>query len=302
MNDGISNEFLLEDRLTKIRSVISKYGEENFYISFSGGRDSTVMHYLFDMALPGNQIPRVFADTGIEYNEIRKFVKQLKDADSRFIMLQPSLPIKETLKKYGYPFCSKNHSKVWEIYKRKGSDNKTVENYIIMKHTYHANECPNVLKYQFSSDFNYLKISDKCCDYLKKKPMKEYSKETGRKIAIVGIMAAEGGRRSTAVCLAFSGKKLEQFHPLAPISNEWENWFIDKYQIPLCKLYYPPYNFKRTGCKGCPFALHLQNQLETLQTYFPAERKQCEDIWKPVYDEYRRIGYRLKKEEQIRMV
>lgn len=37
------NEFLLQDRLQKIRQIINKYGEENFYISFSGGKDSTVL-------------------------------------------------------------------------------------------------------------------------------------------------------------------------------------------------------------------------------------------------------------------
>lgn len=44
------NEFLLEDRLQKIRQIINKYGEENFYISFSGGKDSTVLSALVDMA------------------------------------------------------------------------------------------------------------------------------------------------------------------------------------------------------------------------------------------------------------
>lgn len=259
------------------------------------------MHYLFDMALPGNQIPRVFADTGIEYNEIRKFVKALQENDERIILLKPSLPIKETLKKYGYPFCSKQHGATWQIYKKNGFNSKTVKAYYEHTFNFHSNQCPDVLKYQFSESFDSLNISDKCCDYLKKKPMEQYQKDTGRKIAVVGIMAAEGGRRASAVCLAFQGNKLKQFHPLAPISQEWEQWFIEKYNIPLCKLYYPPYNFKRTGCKGCPFNLYLQKDLETMQTYFPNERKQCEDIWKPVYDEYRRIGYRLKKEEQIRM-
>jgi hypothetical protein len=47
--------------------------------------------------------------------------------------------------------------------------------------------------------------------------------------------------------------------------------------------------------KGCPFALKLQEELDKMEEYFPNERKQCEIIWKPVYDEYRRIGYRLKE-------
>ena len=40
-----------------------------------------------------------------------------------------------------------------------------------------------------------------------------------------------------------------------------------------------PYNFKR-GCKGCPFALELQEQLSLMELYMPKERKQCEMIWK----------------------
>ena len=70
------NEFLLEDRLNVIRDTIAKYGEENFYLSFSGGKDSTVVHHLLDMAIPGNKIPRVFSNTGIEYNAIVEFVRE----------------------------------------------------------------------------------------------------------------------------------------------------------------------------------------------------------------------------------
>ena len=33
----------------------------------------------------------------------------------------------------------------------------------------------------------------------------------------------------------------------------------------------------------------------------PEEEKQCEFIWKPIYEEYRRIGFRLKKDTQIKL-
>ena len=55
----------------------------------------------------------------------------------------------------------------------------------------------------------------------------------------------------------------------------------------------------RTGCKGCPYSLNLQNDLDMMAQLLPNERKQCEIIWKPVYDEYRRIGYRLNKNKNI---
>ena len=84
---------------------------------------------------------------------------------------------------------------------------------------------------------------------------------------------------------------------MVPLTKDWEEWFISKYDIKICDIYKNPYNFERTGCKGCPFARQLQHELDMLEKFFPNERKQCEAIWKPVYDEYRRIGYRLKKKE-----
>lgn len=80
-----------------------------------------------------------------------------------------------------------------------------------------------------------------------------------------------------------------------PCYTGWENYFIKKYNIQLCKLYYSPYNFTRTGCKGCPFALDLQHVLDVMSELLPAERKQCEEIWKPIYSEYRRINFRLTR-------
>lgn len=127
--------------------------------------------------------------------------------------------------------------------------------------------------------------------------MHRYEKDTGRKIKILGLMKAEGGRRSLRTkCIFEKGKKVS-FSPLAVMSKEWEEWFIKEHNIRLCELYYPPFSFERTGCKGCPFAINLQDELDILAMYLPAEKRQCEIIWKPVYDEYRRIGYRLKKKD-----
>lgn len=75
----IDNEFLLMDRIQKIQQVMGKYGEDNFYMSFSGGKDSCVMSALFDEALPGNKIPRVYANTGIELNMMVEFVKRERE-------------------------------------------------------------------------------------------------------------------------------------------------------------------------------------------------------------------------------
>lgn len=78
----MTNEFLLQDRIQKIQQIIRKYGEENFYISFSGGKDSTVLSALVDMAIPNNKIPRVYVNTGIEYRLILDFVERERERRS----------------------------------------------------------------------------------------------------------------------------------------------------------------------------------------------------------------------------
>lgn len=292
-------EMLLFDRIVKIQSVMRQYGENTFHLSFSGGKDSTVLHHLLDEALPGNSIPREFVNTGIELREIVRFVEEMAKDDKRIEIIKPKVNIRKMLEQEGYPFKSKQHSAVLERFQQKGMI-PHVKRYYEGSYGYGSDMCPQILKYQFEEGLPF-KVSDRCCDRLKKDPIKAYEKETGRTNAIIGIRAAEGGRRSTAKCMAFKGKRMH-FQPLAVIPDEWEDWYIQKRGIKLCKLYYPPYNFERTGCKGCPFSRNLQKGLDVLQKYFPAEREQCEIIWKPVYDEYRRIGYRLEKEEQLKLL
>lgn len=107
----MDNELLLYDRIEIIKATNLKYDlEHNAYLSFSGGKDSTILHHLLDQALPNNRIPRVFIDTGIEYKLIREFVMSLAKDDDRFVILKPSVPVIPMLKEYGYPFKSKQHA------------------------------------------------------------------------------------------------------------------------------------------------------------------------------------------------
>ena len=77
------NEFLLADRIQKIKSMNELYNlEENAYISYSGGKDSTVLSHLIDEALPDNKIPRVYLNTGIEYLMIVSFVEREREIET----------------------------------------------------------------------------------------------------------------------------------------------------------------------------------------------------------------------------
>ena len=292
----MDNELILFDRIEVIKSTNQKYDlENNAYISFSGGKDSTILHYLIDMALPNNHIPRVFINTGIEYNYIVDFVKELASKDDRFIILKPSQPIKPMLERVGYPFKSKLHSHWLSIYNNSGLTT-AVKKYLGEIEGNIKFICPNILKYQFTKDFN-IKCSEKCCTKLKKDPTKKWQKENNRSIVLTGMRKEEGGAREKLTCIITDKQnKLVKFHPLVVVNDDFENWFINKYNIELCKLYREPFNFKRTGCKGCPYSLDLQEQLDTMAMYLPNEKKQCEMIWKPVYQEYRRLGYRLRKD------
>ena len=149
-----------------------------------------------------------------------------------------------------------------------------------------------------------LKISDQCCNEMKKKPIKKWEMENTRYVAMTGMRKEEGGTRTliNGCVLTDKNGKLKKFHPLLVVDDEWEDTFIKENNIEVCKLYKPPFNFRRTGCRFCPLSLDLQEQLEIARKLMPNEAKAGELIWKPVFDEYRRLNYRLKKVEQLSLL
>ena len=96
----------LKIRMTKdrIRQWIQTYGESGVYVSFSGGKDSTVLLHLVREDYP--DVKAVFVDTGLEYPEIRQFVKTFDNVD----WIKPKMNFKAVIQKYGYPFISKEVS------------------------------------------------------------------------------------------------------------------------------------------------------------------------------------------------
>ena len=149
------NEFLLEDRLIKIKETYNQYKDNyEFILSFSGGRDSTVLHYLLDLALPNNNIKRIFIDTGIEFQAITSFVKKLQENDNRIIIIKPTKNIVDTLETYGYPFKSKRHSMILDTFHRSGKL-RSVKRYIGEHENPFTDSyaCPQKLKIQFKDDF-----------------------------------------------------------------------------------------------------------------------------------------------------
>lgn len=282
-------EFLLEDRIAKIKAINEQLDLlHNSYLSFSGGKDSTVLHYLLDMALPNNNIPRIHANTGLEYQLLTKFVKDMALKDKRIIILNQTRNIPKTLREYGYPFKSKEHSLRVDQF-NKGTNKKYIYIYMHKVKSNSLFKCPKSLLYQFEEKGKY-NYSNLCCQKLKKDLMKDYAKKNNLKITITGMRRAEGGNRRNLSCLT---SKNAHFHPLIVCDDKFIDEFIKRFNIKLCDLYYEPYNFKRTGCKGCPFNIEIEKELIKLKEYQPKEFEQCMYLWKYVYDEYDRINYRL---------
>ena len=88
----------------RIRGWVDEYGEDGVYVSFSGGKDSTVLLDIVRKMYPG--IVAVFVDTGLEYPEIRDFVKTFDNVE----WLKPKKTFRQVIEEYGYPFISKEVS------------------------------------------------------------------------------------------------------------------------------------------------------------------------------------------------
>ena len=74
------------------------------YVSFSGGKDSSVLLNIAREIYP--DIEAVFVNTGLEYPEIQQFVKTFENVT----ILRPKMRFDEVIRKYGYPMISKEAS------------------------------------------------------------------------------------------------------------------------------------------------------------------------------------------------
>lgn len=96
----------LKVRLTKqrIREWIRYFGENGVYVSFSGGKDSTVLLDIVREDYPN--VKAMFVDVPTQYPELRDFVKTYDNVD----IVRPRISFAEVCKRYGFPLISKEVS------------------------------------------------------------------------------------------------------------------------------------------------------------------------------------------------
>lgn len=290
----------LKVKLTKqrIREWVNEFGTDGVYVSFSGGKDSTVLLHIVREMYP--DVPAVFCDTGLEYPEIRDFVKTFDNV----VWLKPKMTFRQVIEKYGYPFIGKEVSQRCHEARRK-------PNGWSWKRFYESKRSPyDQRKWIFLLESPY-EFGHKCCHVMKKGITKTYEKQTARK-PITGQMAEESILRTSqwlqTGCNAFEKKR--------QISNPLSFWhdtdilqYIKENDIPICSVYgdiveadelpgqmtlddYAGFDIgtkrltttgcKRTGCMFCGYGCHLEKpgegRFERMKKTHP---KQYNYIMKP---------------------
>lgn len=257
------------------------------YISFSGGKDSTVLADLAARIYAANPdktdpLTLAFANTGLEYPEIQKFVRYFQEwlretykIPVNLEILQPELSFPQVLSKYGYPVIGKEVAKVI-YYAKRGSDwavkrldglgpdgkpSKFKERYI---------------KYKFMIDAPFDK-TQLCCDVMKKRPFKIYEEKTGRR-PVVATMAEESETRQKS-WLKYGCNSFNSERPMSKPMSFWTEQDVLQYLkmtgIPYAPVYGdivaadPQMNMfaaedgeklvttgcDRTGCMYCMFGI-----------------------------------------------
>jgi len=282
-------------RVTQTR-IIEWYlrWEGKVYVSFSGGKDSTVLLDLARRIYP--DIEAVFIDTGLEYPEIREFVKTKENVTWLYPIKYNKqkkqwvrTSFKEVIETYGYPVISKEVSDA--IYNtRRKPDGCRVKKFDINSEyvqKYGAGYDLSKWKYLLESD---IPISHMCCDVMKKHPAKKYEKESG-KHPILGTMACESQLRTNSWlrsgCNAFDAKR-----PTSQPMSFWTNQDVLRYLKEFGVKYATVYGdivesnkgklittgVDRTGCMFCMFGVHLEpepNRFQRMKITHPKQYDYC---------------------------
>lgn len=251
-----------------IDQFVGRLGLDHVYVSFSGGKDSTVLLDLCRKIYP--DIKAVFCNTGNEYPDIVKFVRNEKNSGANIEIIYPKLKPREVLYKYGFPLVSKEVSRLVRCIRNNPNSHVSkramglVANEIIFK-------LSDKWKYLISEEY---RSSEECCQKLKKDPFHNYEKESLRN-PILGIMADESQLRKQAYirqgsCNSFgdNGFKIKSM-PLSIWTGKdiWD--YIKERNLPISDIYHK--GAMRTGCMFCGYGCQFKddNRLQMVYDLYP---------------------------------
>lgn len=252
------------DHSIGVIEAFASWYEGKVFVSFSGGKDSSVMLHLVEMVLP--DVPVVFVMTGCESPSVCRFIRQQQDRH-RIEIIRPKKTLRQVFAECGFPLVSKRVSHDIDAVRR----NPYCQSSRLKLRRDTVGRIPERWMYLLNEPY---KVSDLCCYWLKKQPSHEYMTRTGRK-PYIGLMASEGDTRAIAYirrggCNTFGeGRGAHPSSwPLA-IWTEQDVWqFIKDRHIELPDIY--ERGATRTGCMGCGFGAHLDHStLDVMQREWP---------------------------------
>lgn len=286
---ALTKEFLLQRQSLPLEAKIImsqlrirewyNHWDGNVYVSFSGGKDSTVLLDTTRRIYP--EAPAVFIDTGLEYPELRSFVKTVENVT----WIKPKLTFKQVLDKYGYPLISKEQSLF--IHQYRTTKSAKLKCMRIEGNKYGLGKIRK--KWLFLLDAPF-KISHRCCYHLKEGPVKSFERRTGLR-PLLGTLADESAMR-TINYLKYGCNAWNLKRPTSTPLAFWTEQDILKYlrdeAIPYASVYgdikedehgelYLTKE-KRTGCVFCMFGVHLEsgeNKFQRLKKSHPQLWNYC---------------------------
>ena len=259
-------ELKVEKTKLRIREWYEHYNGE-VYVSFSGGKDSTVLLHIVRSMYP--EIEAVFSNTGLEFPEIVKFVKSFDNVT----IIKPKTTFKKVIEEKGYPIISKSVSNCVRLARKNITDGKDTLR-VRQIRGLEKGSIFNKGKWEFLLDAPF-KISEQCCDELKKKPMKDFNKKSG-KVPFIATMASEGGVRKEVYlktgCNAYNVGKSQ---PMGFWTEQDVLEYIAKNDLEICSVYgdvikndkglYETTGETRTGCVFCALGSHLEKEPNRFQ-------------------------------------
>lgn len=275
---------------------------DSISVSVSGGSDSDCIVHMICKYFP-EYLPKihfVFCDTGIEYQATRKHIAELQKEYGIKIDTVRGIPIPIAVKRYGVPMLSKLKSTRIEGY-CKGLP--WAQRYIFPDDELRAKMRNDII---FSAGqielaeyckANGVKVSAKCCEYSKKRPIIAYQREKCVDLVITGERKAEGGQRSiNHTCFEFDKRhKVHKFKPLFYWDDETKRAFkaAEGFKNSAC---YEVYGMTRTGCAGCPFALDISENLQAMFEHEPKLFNACMRVFGLAYELTDKFGCRKRRQ------
>lgn len=280
-------EMSLEVKITRTKLLIKEwyeYFDGKVAISFSGGKDSTVLLHIARQIYP--DIPAIFCDTGLEYPEIREHVKTFDNVE----WIKPKKTFKQVVLEYGYPVVSKATSrKIHDLKHTKSESMRKLRLEGIRKNGAYSpqNIMPKKWMYLVDAPFD---IGDSCCYFLKKSLAHNYTNKTGNHM-IIATMAEESALRLTDWirhgCNAFTAADAKS-KPMSFWTEQDVLKYIKEYNVPIAKVYgdvlidengkYKTTGCQRTGCMFCMYGVQYEespNRFEKMKITHPKQYEWC---------------------------